>query len=193
MSAILSVGITSLVKTLRVEWDGLPLPDHAVVAFWHSKMIAGWWLARKNAVAMVSQSKDGEHLAEILRKWKYKLVRGSSSKDGREALENAIELIKCGAVSRLVITPDGPRGPREAMKRGAFIAAKELDLPLIFLKISYENAKVLSKSWDKFEVPYPFSKVKVDAIRFDASDFPEDKDSQRIYVEHISSGIDQHG
>jgi lysophospholipid acyltransferase (LPLAT)-like uncharacterized protein len=193
MSSILDVGITALVKTLRVEWNGAPLPDNAVVAFWHSKMLAGWWLARKNAVALVSQSKDGERLAKILQKWDYALVRGSSSKDGREALERAIALVKDGTVSRLVITPDGPRGPKEVMKRGAFIAAKELDVPFIFLEIAYGNAKVLSKSWDKFEVPYPLSKVVVNAIRIDASDFPDDKDSQHTYLEHITSSIHQHG
>ena len=187
MSAILGVGITSLVKTLRIEWNGEPLPERAVVAFWHSKMIAGWWLAKKDAVAIVSQSKDGQRLAELLTKWKYKLVRGSSSKGGREALDDAIALIKCGDITKLVITPDGPRGPREIMKRGAFIAAKELGAPLIFLKISYENAKVLSKSWDQFEVPYPLSKVIVTSETIATSDFPlDDKEKQKLYLEQIS-------
>ena len=186
MSIILGVGITSLVRSPRIEWQGEPLPDRAVIAFWHAKMIAGWWLARKDAVAIVSQSKDGQRLAGLLKRWKYSLVRGSSSKGGREALEQGIAKVRAGEVSRLVITPDGPRGPRQIMKRGAFIAAEELDLPLIFLQISYENAKVLTRSWDHFEVPYPFSKVVITARRVETSDFPEDREAQEAFLEDAS-------
>ncbi len=190
MLAILGVGLTSLVKTLRIEWNGDPLPEGAVVAFWHSKMIAGWWLAKNDAVAIVSQSKDGQRLAELLAKWKYTLVRGSSSKGGHEALDNAIALIKCGDITNLVITPDGPRGPREVMKRGAFIAAVELGVPLIFLKILYRNATILTKSWDHFEVPYPLSKVIVTPVVIDTSDFPaDDKEKQKLYLERISKQL----
>lgn len=190
MSAILGVGLTSLVKTLRIEWNGDPLPERAVVAFWHSKMIAGWWLAKHDAVAIVSQSKDGERLAELLTKWKYTLVRGSSSKGGHEALNDAIALIKCGDITKLVITPDGPRGPREIMKRGAFIAATELGVPLVFLRISYARATILRKSWDHFEVPYPLSKVLVAPIVIDTSDFPsDDKEKQKLYLERVSKQL----
>lgn len=185
MSRILGTSISALARSLRIDWRGDPLPDRAVVAFWHAKMIAGWWVARKNAVALVSKSKDGEKLSQILRSWKYKIVRGSSGKGGTEALGDAIELVRMGAANRLVITPDGPRGPREVMKRGAFIAAKELALPLVFLDITYDNTKVLTKSWDRFEVPYPLSKVIVKPKIIDVSDFPETKEDQLKYLQRI--------
>lgn len=186
MSRVLGTGISALIRSLRIEWRGDPLPERAVVAFWHAKMLAGWWVARKHAVALVSRSKDGERLAQILESWKYKLVRGSSGKGGSEALDNAIELVRIGAAKRLAITPDGPRGPREVMKRGAFIAAGELGLPLIFLDITYEHAKVLPKSWDRFEVPYPLSKVIIDPHIIDVSDFPNEKEDQQEYLQKLS-------
>lgn len=186
MSALLPFGISALVKTLRFKWSGSPLPDRCIVAFWHSTMIAGWYVSKKDAAALVSPSKDGDYLTTILTRWEYKVVRGSSSKKGMEALEEAINLIKNGDSQRIVITPDGPRGPKEEFKRGAFIAAKELRLPLLFLHINYQSSYKLSKSWDTFEIPLPFSVVDVYAEELDTSVFPDDRDGQRIYLERVS-------
>jgi lysophospholipid acyltransferase (LPLAT)-like uncharacterized protein len=149
-------------------------------------MIAGWYVSKDNAVALVSPSKDGDYLSSILKKWKYKVVRGSSSKKGMEALKEAIALIKDGGSNRIVITPDGPRGPKEVLKRGAFIAAKELGLPLVFLHIKYQSSHKLTKSWDTFEIPFPFSAVDIVAEELDTSNFPDDKDGQRAFLEAVS-------
>src|SRR4051812_11191881 len=90
------VGLTLLMKSLRIKWHGEPLPYKCIVTFWHSQMLAGWWVSRQDAVALVSKSKDGEYLTSILGRWKYKTVRGSSSSSGKEALEEAIDLLKTG-------------------------------------------------------------------------------------------------
>lgn len=189
MSALLPTGISTLVKTLRITWSGYPLPDKCIVAFWHSKMIAGWYISKKDALGLVSPSKDGDYLTSVLKKWGYTVVRGSSSKKGMEALEEAMAMVKSDSSKRIVITPDGPRGPLEIMKRGAFIAAKELGLPLIFLHINYRSSYKLTKSWDKFEIPLPFSIVEVRAEELDTANFPDDKDSQRIFLEAVSAKL----
>lgn len=189
MSALLPFGISALVKTLRFKWSGSPLPDKCIVAFWHSKMIAGWYVSKKDVVALVSPSKDGDYLTSVLEKWRYTVVRGSSSKKGMEALEEAMVMIGSGNSKRIVITPDGPRGPKEEFKRGAFIAAKELGLPLLFLHINYRSSYKLSKSWDTFEIPLPFSVVDVYAEELDTSVFPDDRDGQRIYLEQLSAKL----
>ncbi|HEY6170847.1 MAG TPA: DUF374 domain-containing protein [Candidatus Kapabacteria bacterium] len=189
MSVLLPTGIFALVKTLRFKWSGSPLPDKCIVAFWHSKMLAGWYASKENAVALVSPSKDGDRLTSVLKKWLYTVVRGSSSKKGMEALEEAMAMISSSNAKRIVITPDGPRGPAEIMKRGAFIAAKELGLPLIFLHINYRSSYKLTKSWDKFEIPLPFSAVDIIAEELDTSVFPGGKDEQRAYLEVVSTKL----
>ncbi len=189
MSALLPIGISVLAKTLRFKWSGSPLPDRCIVGFWHSKMIAGWYVSKDDAVALVSPSKDGDYLTTVLTSWKYKVVRGSSSKKGMEALEEAINLIKNDDSHRIVITPDGPRGPKEEFKRGAFIAAKDLGLPLLFLHINYRSSYTLTKSWDTFEIPLPFSAVDIYAEELDTSNFPDDRDGQRIYLEKVSAKL----
>ena len=80
-------------------------------------MLLGWWLFRdKNFSALVSQSKDGEILTNILNSWGYNVMRGSSSKGGKKALE---ELISVSLKSSVVMTPDGPRGPAGVSPTGA--------------------------------------------------------------------------
>jgi lysophospholipid acyltransferase (LPLAT)-like uncharacterized protein len=189
MSALLPIGISALVKTLRFKWSGSPLPDKCIVAFWHSKMLAGWYVSKDHAVALVSPSKDGDYLTSVLEKWEYTVVRGSSSKKGMEALEEAMAMISSGNSKRIVITPDGPRGPAQVMKRGALIAAKELALPLIFLHINYQSSYKLTKSWDTFEIPLPFSTVDVYAEEIDTSNFPDDRDAQSVYLELLSAKL----
>jgi lysophospholipid acyltransferase (LPLAT)-like uncharacterized protein len=182
---------TLLAKTLRIKWSGKKIPPRTVIMFWHENMIAGWFaLRKKNPIALVSQSKDGRLLATVLARWGFKLSRGSSNKGGMEALSSAIRTIESREADILAITPDGPRGPRNKFKRGAFIAARELTLPLYMLRIEYSSKKAL-KSWDRFKVPFPFSRVKIEAILIDLKSFPSsDKDLQREWLDNLSLKFD---
>ncbi len=130
-----------------------------VVAFWHGKMLFGWYRFRnKGFTGLTSQSKDGDILASVLGKWGYSVVRGSSSKGGSEALNEIVYSIKSG--KSVCITPDGPKGPPMEMKAGAAVAAKKAGVPLILMGISYKRKSRL-KSWDRFEIPHPFSFIKI--------------------------------
>ncbi|MEO8447662.1 MAG: lysophospholipid acyltransferase family protein [bacterium] len=154
--------LSAYIKTLRIKIHNKNAHDQkAVYIFWHSKMILGWWLFRdRKFAALVSQSKDGEILTRLLDKWNYNTIRGSSSKGGKEALAELNSAIQNTNTSA-VITPDGPRGPALQIKNGALIIAKENKIPIIPLKITYYKKKMLIKSWDKFELPLPFSKCEV--------------------------------
>jgi lysophospholipid acyltransferase (LPLAT)-like uncharacterized protein len=153
--------IKALISTLKVKItnrDALNKP--AVFIFWHSQMLAGWSIFRnRKSCALVSQSKDGEILSALLKKWNYKVSRGSSSKGGKEALRDLINASH--EDYSIVITPDGPRGPAGQIKNGALIIANECSIPIIPVKIIYSSKKILLKSWDKFQIPYPFSKCTV--------------------------------
>jgi lysophospholipid acyltransferase (LPLAT)-like uncharacterized protein len=128
-----------------------------ILAFWHGTMLLPWFLMRnKNFSALVSKSSDGEILSRLLTKWKYDVSRGSSSKGGKEAMDEIIMKVSSG--NSLAITPDGPRGPRLKMKAGAVVAAKKTAVPLVLVGISF-NKKIILKSWDLFEIPKPFSKA----------------------------------
>lgn len=164
-----------LLSTVKIKIENrealenlLSRKQNFVVAFWHGSMVIGWYLHRNmNCSALVSKSKDGDVLAHILEKWNYKVVRGSSHIGGNEALSILLQLIENNY--SLAITPDGPTGPIHKMKAGAVIAAKKANVPLLLTGIGCSK-KIVLKSWDKFEIPYPFSTVKVkysDAISID--------------------------
>jgi lysophospholipid acyltransferase (LPLAT)-like uncharacterized protein len=188
---LLPIAVTMLARTLRFQWGGEIIPKRAVVMFWHGKMLSGWYSVRgRKPIALVSQSKDGSLLASVLTFWGYKLSRGSSKKSGMEALSKAMEAIRSNEAHTLVITPDGPRGPRHQFKRGAFIAARELSLPLYMLEIECHSKRHL-KSWDKFEVPLPFSRVSINAVKMSEEGFPmQDRNAQEAWLTDISLPFD---
>lgn len=194
MIRLLPFFATLVARSLRFGVKGT-LPERCIVIFWHGKMFAGWFetarLGSKKGVikpvALVSPSKDGDILTNVLHRWGYKVERGSSSRSGLEALARAVARVKKGECNRVVITPDGPRGPRHRLKRGAFLAAQELHLPVYFLSVHYKNAHVLEKSWDKFEVPLPFSKVLIEVKQIDLAGYPEEIPEQHEWLNQKAS------
>lgn len=131
-----------------------------VVVFWHGTMfLAWWWMRRNNPAALVSQSKDGEILSNILQRWDYHLIRGSSSRGSKEAMDSMVQVVKDGY--NLCVTPDGPHGPKHVMKMGAIRVAQKTGSPIILLGIGIRRKKIL-KSWDNFWVPLPFTKCLIE-------------------------------
>ena len=132
----------------------------SVIAFWHCDMLPIWKLfSNKNACAIVSMNKDGEILSQLLSKWKYKLIRGSSSKNGKEIIK---EVVKLTDSNYILITPDGPRGPKGEPKAGAFIIAQRKQIPLYFIRCEIGLKKTFTKSWDNFIFPLLFSKIRIE-------------------------------
>ena len=156
--------VNVLCKTLRTEYKNyahveklIESDKKFVAAFWHGTMLVSWYVFRnRKFAALVSKSKDGELLTKVLKSWNYEVVRGSSHDGGKQAFETIVA--KASANQSVAITPDGPTGPPKKMKAGAVVAAKKSGLPLILVAIENTNAYKL-KSWDKFEIPKPFSKV----------------------------------
>ena len=103
---------------------------------------------------MVSASRDGALLTAVLECFKVQPVRGSTSRRGRQALLELTTWAERGY--DLAITPDGPRGPCYQVQEGIMSLAQVTGLPII--PVSYNlKWKIRSKSWDRFQVPIPFS------------------------------------
>jgi len=144
--------------------------DVAVVAFWHGKMVPVWYRFRGgHAAALVSGSRDGELLAGYLqRSLGYgKVIRGSSSRGGGEALAGVVEALR---EMSCLMTPDGPRGPSRHAKAGALVAARRGGRGVMLAGWTC-RWRIRLKSWDAMEIPYPFSRIhfrycKIDPDRF---------------------------
>ena len=148
-----------LSKTWRISIHGEMPQAPCVVAFWHGGMLPVWKVfKKKNAIGVTSLSKDGDMLATLLKMWGFSLIRGSSSKGGSKVLQ---EMVEAARNSFVLITPDGPRGPRFEMKAGAVIAAQRANISLVLCGVEIHSKKILLKSWDLFQIPLPFSKIEL--------------------------------
>ncbi len=155
-----------------------------VLAFWHGSMTYPWWRFRShNAAALVSHSKDGQILANLLRSWNYTVLRGSSSRGSKEAMSAMRTAVNSGHI--LCVTPDGPRGPYHEMKMGAVRVAQTTGVPLVMVSVGYRRFKRL-KSWDRFEIPMPFTRARVvysDPMTIDPGLTGDTLDEHRLAVE----------
>lgn len=150
--------MTCWAKSLRFSPAKLDLKKPSIIIFWHSYLLPMWaYFAKTGYIGLVSRSNDGRALGELLTKWGYQIIYGSSSKGGIEALQ---ELIEAAGKNCVLLTPDGPRGPREKMKPGAILAAQFANVPIYCVKLKYKGI-MFKKSWDQTRVPLPFAKIKV--------------------------------
>jgi len=151
--------------TVRQEWVGVEKVhdlwhkgQHVIYVFWHGRLLMMALICRgRRAGVMISHHGDGELITRIIRYFGYYSVRGSSSQDGMAALRKLAREIKTGPGSDAGIAPDGPRGPRHQAQSGAVLLARLTGCPLIPVAFGASKGKFLS-SWDRFFIPYPFSK-----------------------------------
>ncbi|MFM8437186.1 MAG: lysophospholipid acyltransferase family protein [Candidatus Kapaibacterium sp.] len=154
---LFSILFRLLASTWRYRVSGSEPAGACVLAFWHASMTAVWkHFAFTDAVGVTSLSKDGDLLAGLLADWHYRVVRGSSSKGGAQTLESMVSLARN---HRVLVTPDGPRGPARVTKPGAVVAAHRADVPLVFCSVGISRAYTFPKSWDRFMLPLPFSRI----------------------------------
>ncbi len=158
----LQILFVAALKVLASTWRITIVGDidypRGVIAFWHGKMMGCWkFFSNRQASAVTSLSKDGDVLAGLLKSWGYTVIRGSSSKGGKQVLD---EMVDTATKSLVLVTPDGPRGPIYQCKAGAVIAAQRAVVPLILCRIEVQS-KIVLNSWDKFEIPLPFSKISI--------------------------------
>lgn len=139
---------------------------------WHNRLFVVAEIARtyrggRPLHALISTSKDGAWLTEFFASVGLSAVRGSSSKGGREAARELVQALKDGGDGG--ITPDGPRGPCYVAKPGALIVARRSGATVVLLGIAYASAWRL-RSWDRFYLPLPFSRVHFSARLFKADE-----------------------
>jgi len=136
----------------QLEKEGRPF----VAAFWHGRMLMMPVSPyRKNARVMISRHRDGELISRIIGIFGLESIRGSTTKGGVQVLKEGIKAIEDGY--KVVITPDGPKGPRFRFQIGSIELASATGAPIIPIAFSCTRKKVFS-SWDSFILPYPFSK-----------------------------------
>lgn len=134
--------IRLLGRVLRVRTVGPEFVDdlygrgtRVIIAFWHGRQLM-MPLAYRGSEAhiLISQHRDGELIHRIAKRFGLHSVRGSTTRGGTAALRQLIRLGRSGV--DLVVTPDGPKGPRQVVQIGVIQLARATGLPIVPLTFS---------------------------------------------------------
>jgi lysophospholipid acyltransferase (LPLAT)-like uncharacterized protein len=132
-----------------------------VAALWHGRVIPNMMDNYDcGCVTMASRSNDGALAAGIVDQLGLIPTRGSTSRSGKQALEEMEEMVRSGEAPFAALTVDGPRGPWRKVKVGVVSLARRLHVPIIPITSSCRRAWVL-RSWDHMVLPKPFTRVVV--------------------------------
>jgi lysophospholipid acyltransferase (LPLAT)-like uncharacterized protein len=168
-----------------------------IVAFWHNRLLMMPYSWRKGVPIkmLISQHRDGELIANTIAHLGVKSVRGSTSRDGAQALRTLLKSLKHGDC--IGITPDGPRGPRMRASDGVISVARLAGVPILPVSVATSRRKALN-SWDRFLIALPFSRgvfiwgdpvvVPREASETDLADVRQSIEDQLI---HISNQADE--
>ncbi len=159
-----AIGLTLRFEVIAEE-GAVPAtpPARGIFCFWHRCTLpAGWYFRKFRCSILISQSFDGELIARTLGLLGYGTVRGSSSRGGAAGLMAMRDVLAAGLP--VVFTADGPRGPLYQTKVGPVKLAAMTGEPMGSFYLLPQRAWTI-RSWDRFLVPKPFSRVVVSWAR----------------------------
>jgi lysophospholipid acyltransferase (LPLAT)-like uncharacterized protein len=162
-----------LAATLRYRVNGgcgapgFPDAEPIIFALWHNRLCLCMRVyrhlirphhPRKGLAALISASRDGAFLAAILENFGVQPVRGSSSRRGAQAILELTSWAERGY--HIAVTPDGPRGPCYTVQEGVILLAQVTGHPIVpySCRLAW---KIRLKSWDRFQIPLPFSRCEM--------------------------------
>lgn len=162
-----------------------------VLCVWHDALLVPTFTAprglREKTCCLVSQHQDGSYLACAMALLGYSTVRGSSRRGGAQAVR---QLLEDTSGKHIVITPDGPGGPRRELKAGAIFVASQLNYRILPGAYSATRAWRLKGRWTDMLIPKPFSTVYI--AMGSPIDVPPDlsKDQLRQYCGEVQRQMD---
>ena len=141
-------------ENLRSFWKK---DETVILSTWHDQLLMMINAYHgPGARILISHSKDGELIARTMEKFGQGAVRGSSSRGGRGAFRELVNLAKMPY--DIGITPDGPKGPRHKVKPGVVQLARVTGRPIVPFAFACSNGHRF-KSWDRFLLPYPWGRA----------------------------------
>ena len=173
--------------TLRIKLENaesylehLERGGRVVFACWHQRFFGGFYFPNLfgwHISIMISQSRDGDCIAEAVRRIGWIPVRGSSSRGGKVALQKMVDVVLASRIGVHIV--DGPTGPPRVIKPGLITLAQKAGAAISPAYVIYDNP-IMMKSWDRFMIPRPFSRVliRMGPLRF----VPESADEHAFEV-----------
>lgn len=158
-----------------------------IIAVWHNQIFGAVlcytkFLADRRTAVLTSASGDGDLLAAVVGQFRAEAIRGSTNKRPVAALREMVSFIRKEPGKDLFITPDGPRGPVYKLEAGLIKVSQWTRAPVLPMRITYSKAIAL-KTWDRFRIPLPFSRIDVTLEKFQK--FPELPDRQSVEEQRV--------
>lgn len=139
--------------------------EPAIAAFFHGRtfVLLRHMTLKSNGkwVSMCSKSLDGEAMAKVEESLGLVVVRGSSGRDGLEAVQEMIKLVRTTPGYGAGLAVDGSRGPRCRVQGGIVRMARWTGGRILPITASSNSAWVFRRIWDRTLFPYPFAKVQI--------------------------------
>ena len=191
-------------RTLRYEIDdranvmGKPVEGNYIAALWHNRLLLISFVLKKffpqrPGAGLISASRDGDLIADVTERFGFDAVRGSSSRMGAAALLELSDVLNSG--HDVLITPDGPRGPAYELGPGIVFLAQKTGAPVVPVHMEYSSCWRV-KSWDRFIIPRPFSKVRVivgQPQQIRSTSTPEEFETERLRLQDaMMSLVERH-
>ncbi len=166
-AAVLPIVAPSVLRALARTWsvrlegeghyeDAFRHPGR-LLSLWHGRMLVSLPHHRDRGMCvLVSPSDDGSLILPLLARFGQRVIRGSSNKESARALRAMLRELEAGGT--VVVTPDGPRGPRHSMNLGLAWLAKVTGFPVLPCGFVCDRAWHL-KSWDRFTIPRPRARL----------------------------------
>lgn len=134
----------------------------------HSRFMlltSAWKRRFQQPYVLISRSRDGDLVAWTCHWLGLSTIRGSAKnvrktkgKGGGQAGRDILSAIESGGC--IVITPDGPRGPRQRVPIGPLRLARLSGAPILPCTFAVRNRKQF-QSWDRFVLPLPFGQGQI--------------------------------
>lgn len=151
--------------------------EPAIGTFWHRCIFPAIWIWKKRGIVVLNTVNfDGQWTRRVIERLGFGTAQGSSTRGAIEGLSDLARHLEAGR--HVALTIDGPRGPRFVAKPGAVILARRTGRPISVFHIGVKWGHTFKKSWDRFRLPYPFSR----AVMFVAPPIrvPADADSETV-------------
>jgi hypothetical protein len=131
-----------------------------IYVMWHGRVLMMPYLyGHRRVHVLTSRARDGELLSRFVQGFGLRVVRGSSSRGGAQALRGLARALRQDGAEAFVV-PDGPRGPRGVVQPGVVFLAKLTGVPVVPIGFGASRCTVFG-SWDRFQVPHPFARAAV--------------------------------
>ncbi len=138
----------------RIEYN-----EPVIYLVWHEYLTLPFFVRRGTKLALLtSRHRDAEFLTQAAEMSGFRCFRGSSGRGGGGAL---LGILKESHLNGLVITPDGPRGPRRKIAIGPVFLASRLQYPIVLIGAGFDRPVRNNRAWDKFAIPRFHSRARM--------------------------------